>query len=125
MHSLSHLYEFSLLFVQHHEDPAIGVHVIDRYTYYVLQFLEGITPHSKNTIGELVSGSSSAECYCFSDAYMESHTAPPCTEVAHYLKGHCGCVFKDAWRSLLTENNDNNSAMAMGLCAVFVVSWYA
>jgi len=39
--------------LSHHEDPAIGVHVIDRYTYYVLQFLEGVTPNSKATVGEL------------------------------------------------------------------------
>ena len=42
-------------FFKHHEDPAIGVHVIDRYTYYVLQFLEGVKPNSKATVGELVS----------------------------------------------------------------------
>jgi len=28
--------------------------VIDRYTYYVLQFLEGVTPNSKATVGDLV-----------------------------------------------------------------------
>jgi len=39
--------------LSHHEDPAIGVHVIDRYTYYVLQFLEGVTPDSKATVGDL------------------------------------------------------------------------
>lgn len=39
--------------LSHHEDPAIGVHVIDRYTYYVLQFLEGVKPNSKATVGEL------------------------------------------------------------------------
>ena len=30
------------------------MHVIDRYTYYVLQFLEGVKPNSKATVGELV-----------------------------------------------------------------------
>lgn len=53
------IYDFYFFIVniifQHHEDPAIGVHVIDRYTYYVLQFLEGVTPNSKATVGELVS----------------------------------------------------------------------
>ena len=29
--------------------------MIDRYTYYVLQFLESVTPNSKATVGELVS----------------------------------------------------------------------
>ncbi|XP_068687666.1 GPI-anchor transamidase-like [Montipora foliosa] len=39
--------------LSHHEDPAIGVHVIDRYTYYVLQFLEGVKPDSKSTMEDL------------------------------------------------------------------------
>ena len=29
-----------------------------------------------------------------------------------------------ACRSLLTENNDKNNAIAMGLCAFFIVSWW-
>ena len=29
-----------------------------------------------------------------------------------------------ACRSLLTENNGKNNAIAMGLCAVLVVSWW-
>ena len=41
--------------LQHHNDPAIGVHVIDRYTYYALQFLENVTPDSKASLGDLVS----------------------------------------------------------------------
>lgn len=41
--------------LSHHEDPAIGVHVIDRYTYYVLQFLENVRPDSKSTMQDLFS----------------------------------------------------------------------
>lgn len=39
---------------QHHVDPAIGVYIIDRYTYYALEFLERVEPNSKRTIGEFV-----------------------------------------------------------------------
>ncbi|KXJ19655.1 GPI-anchor transamidase [Exaiptasia diaphana] len=39
--------------LSHHDDPAIGVHVIDRYTYYLLQFLERIGPSSKSTLADL------------------------------------------------------------------------
>ena len=39
--------------LSHHVDPAIGVYIIDRYTYYLLEFLEKITPGSKNTMDEL------------------------------------------------------------------------
>lgn len=40
---------------QHHVDPSIGVYVIDRYTYYALEFLETVTPGSKKTLGQFVS----------------------------------------------------------------------
>ncbi len=35
-------------------DPSIGVYVIDRYTYFTLEFLEGVTQNSKKTVYELV-----------------------------------------------------------------------
>ena len=37
----------------------------------------------------------------------------PLSPVLHY-----------ACKSLLTENNGKNNAIAVGLCAVFVVSWW-
>lgn len=40
---------------QHHVDPAIGVYIIDRYTYYALDFLERVEPDSRKTLGEFVS----------------------------------------------------------------------
>ena len=52
---------------QHHVDPAIGVYIIDRYTYYALDFLERVEPDSAKTMGEFVSThhetSGSAECF--------------------------------------------------------------
>ena len=33
-------------------------------------------------------------------------------------------ILQYARRSLLTENNGKNNATAVGLCAVFVVSWW-
>ncbi|XP_028408342.1 GPI-anchor transamidase-like [Dendronephthya gigantea] len=39
--------------LSHHSDPEIGVYVVDRYTYYVLQFLEQVEPNSRATIGQL------------------------------------------------------------------------
>lgn len=44
----------SSIYLQHHVDPAIGVYIIDRYTYYALEFLERVEPNSKRTIGEFV-----------------------------------------------------------------------
>ena len=42
-------------FFQHHVDPAIGVYIIDRFTYYALEFLEKVTPDSKKTLAQFVS----------------------------------------------------------------------
>jgi len=36
--------------LSHHVDPALGVYVIDRYTYYALEFLENVRPGSKKTM---------------------------------------------------------------------------
>ncbi|EDS40808.1 GPI-anchor transamidase [Culex quinquefasciatus] len=41
--------------LSHHVDPAIGVYIIDRYTYYALEFLEKVEVNSKKTMGEFVS----------------------------------------------------------------------
>lgn len=40
--------------LSHHVDPAIGVYIIDRYTYYALEFLEKVEPNSKKTMGEFL-----------------------------------------------------------------------
>ena len=46
---------FYFLNIKHHMDPSIGVYVIDRFTYFTLEFLEGVTQNSKKTVFELVS----------------------------------------------------------------------
>lgn len=40
--------------LSHHIDPVIGVYIIDRYTYFALDFLEKVQPDSKKTMGEFV-----------------------------------------------------------------------
>ena len=39
--------------LSHHIDPAIGVFIIDRFTYYLLEFLETVTIRSKKTVDKL------------------------------------------------------------------------
>lgn len=41
--------------LSHHVDPAIGVYIIDRYTYYALEFLEKVEVDSKKSMGEFLS----------------------------------------------------------------------
>uniref|UniRef100_A0A182U900 GPI-anchor transamidase n=1 Tax=Anopheles melas TaxID=34690 RepID=A0A182U900_9DIPT len=38
--------------LSHHIDPAIGVYIIDRYTYNALEFLERVEWNSKKTMGD-------------------------------------------------------------------------
>ncbi|KAK7094616.1 GPI-anchor transamidase-like [Littorina saxatilis] len=40
--------------LSHHVDPALGVYVIDRYTYHALEFLEGVNPGSSKTMGQFL-----------------------------------------------------------------------
>ncbi|CAK8674846.1 unnamed protein product [Clavelina lepadiformis] len=39
--------------LSHHVDPTIGVYIIDRYTYYLLEFLESTRPGSRKTMAQL------------------------------------------------------------------------
>jgi len=36
-------------------DSSIGVYIIDRYTYYALEFLETVKPDSDKNLGQFVS----------------------------------------------------------------------
>lgn len=44
-----------VLFLKHQPDLGIGVHLMDRYTFYVLEFLEEIHPASQTNMNDLVS----------------------------------------------------------------------
>lgn len=44
----------------HQHDGSIGVHLIDRYTYHVLEFMENVQRGSRHTLAELVSVSKAA-----------------------------------------------------------------
>ena len=41
--------------LSHHGDPTIGVYIIDRYTYYALDFLEKISINSSKSLGQFLS----------------------------------------------------------------------
>ncbi|XP_018025763.1 GPI-anchor transamidase-like [Hyalella azteca] len=41
--------------LSHHVDPAIGVYIIDRFTFYALEFLERVTPESAHTLEQFLS----------------------------------------------------------------------
>lgn len=49
------LFHCFILIFQHQPDLAIGVHLMDRYTFYLLEFLEDIQPASKTNMNDLVS----------------------------------------------------------------------
>ena len=46
---------YHMILTQHHPDTDIGVHIIDRWTYYALEFLEGVSPASQVTMENFAS----------------------------------------------------------------------
>ncbi|XP_076436653.1 GPI-anchor transamidase-like [Babylonia areolata] len=48
--------------LSHHVDPALGVYVIDRYTYHALEFLEGVRPGSTKTMGQFLNVCPRSQC---------------------------------------------------------------
>ncbi|KAF2355867.1 Peptidase C13 legumain [Trinorchestia longiramus] len=41
--------------LSHHVDPAIGVYIIDRFTFYALEFLENVKPDSTHSLEQFLS----------------------------------------------------------------------
>ena len=58
---------------QHHTDADVGVAVIDRFTHFVLNFLEGVNQTSTATMKELVR----ATCRRRSEEVVAYPTGPP------------------------------------------------
>ncbi|KAK2184380.1 hypothetical protein NP493_268g03056 [Ridgeia piscesae] len=48
--------------LSHHNDNTLGVYIIDRYTYYALEFLEGVSPDSKKTMGQFLQACPRRQC---------------------------------------------------------------
>ena len=48
--------------LSHHVDPALGVYIIDRYTYHALDFLEKVTPDSKKTMNQFLAVCPKSQC---------------------------------------------------------------
>lgn len=40
--------------LSHHVDYDVGLSIIDRFTYYLLEFLQGVGPGSKATMQDLI-----------------------------------------------------------------------
>uniref|UniRef100_A0A3Q2TLD5 GPI-anchor transamidase n=1 Tax=Fundulus heteroclitus TaxID=8078 RepID=A0A3Q2TLD5_FUNHE len=56
------IYFFTLFVFQHQPDLAIGVHLMDRYTFYLLEFLEDIHPASKANMNDLFKVCPKSQC---------------------------------------------------------------
>ncbi|XP_010770096.1 GPI-anchor transamidase [Notothenia coriiceps] len=48
--------------LSHQPDLAIGVHLMDRYTFYLLEFLEDIHPASKSNMNDLFKVCPKSQC---------------------------------------------------------------
>uniref|UniRef100_A0A4W5JJG2 Phosphatidylinositol glycan anchor biosynthesis, class K n=1 Tax=Hucho hucho TaxID=62062 RepID=A0A4W5JJG2_9TELE len=53
---------FIVLLFQHQPDLAIGVHLMDRYTFYLLEFLEDIHPASTANMNDLFKVCPKSQC---------------------------------------------------------------
>uniref|UniRef100_A0A4W3I1A1 GPI-anchor transamidase n=1 Tax=Callorhinchus milii TaxID=7868 RepID=A0A4W3I1A1_CALMI len=70
--------------LSHQPDLAIGVHLMDRYTYYLLKFLEDIHPASQNNMDDLFKVCPTSLCVS--------------------TPGHRTDLFqRDSWRVLITD----------------------
>ena len=56
-------------------DSAIGVHMIDRWTYYALEFLEKVTPSSQATLADFVSPACSHVSYLTCASHVTLHVS--------------------------------------------------
>ena len=76
--------------LSHHVDYDVGVSIIDRFTYYMLDFFQGIGPDSKATVQDLIDHvrySQAPAAFALSDHHLEviqpivtingNHACPP------------------------------------------------
>ncbi|ENN70787.1 putative GPI-anchor transamidase [Dendroctonus ponderosae] len=70
--------------LSHHVDPAIGVYIIDRYTYYALEFLEEVSPQSNRSMGEFLKVCPKSACISTvgvrKDLFLRDPNAVPITD---------------------------------------------
>lgn len=52
--------------LSHHVDYQVGLSIIDRFTYYLLEFLQGIGAGSKATMQDLIEHIRYRHAYCLS-----------------------------------------------------------
>uniref|UniRef100_A0A915KS31 GPI-anchor transamidase n=1 Tax=Romanomermis culicivorax TaxID=13658 RepID=A0A915KS31_ROMCU len=48
--------------LSHHVDHSIGVYIIDRYPYYILEYLEKVQPNTNRTLQEFLNACPKRKC---------------------------------------------------------------
>ncbi|CAB3365404.1 Hypothetical predicted protein [Cloeon dipterum] len=97
--------------LSHHVDPAIGVYIIDRYTYFALDFLEKVEPDSKQSMGEFLKVCPKQVCISTvgvrKDLFPRDPYKTPITDFFGALR-----PMEFTWAGLnLTEKNAKESAL--------------
>jgi len=64
----------------HHSDHTIGVHVIDRFSHYMLEFLERVDAHSSVTLGQFFGCCPYAKCHSHTVARTDLYIPPMTNE---------------------------------------------
>ncbi|PAA84155.1 hypothetical protein BOX15_Mlig008567g5 [Macrostomum lignano] len=63
--------------LSHHVDPKLGVYVADRYSYYLLQFLEKVGPTSRHTLADFLGVCPYHECLSHVTAKLDLYNRDP------------------------------------------------
>jgi phosphatidylinositol glycan class K len=103
----SHVGEDSL---SHHVDPAIGVYIIDRYTYHALEFLETVKPDSKLTMAQFLKVCPEKQCISHVAIRTDLFRRSPDKTLITDFFGSVRNVELSTDRLILTDNDaDNNT----------------
>jgi len=65
--------------LSHHVDPSIGVYIIDRFTYYALDFLEQVTANSSHTLQQLLKVCPRSVCLSTVGVRLDLYRRDPAT----------------------------------------------
>ncbi|KAI8115423.1 putative GPI-anchor transamidase [Lucilia cuprina] len=102
--------------LSHHVDSSIGVYMIDRYTYYALEFLEKVQPNSDKTMGEFLTVCPKRLCISTvgvrKDLYKRDPYKVPITDFFGSIRPTE--ITKDRVNITLAEEESRNSGLSLG-----------
>ncbi|MCL4131804.1 UNVERIFIED_CONTAM: hypothetical protein GTU68_022925, partial [Idotea baltica] len=112
--------------LSHHVDPAVGVYIIDRFTYYALEFLEKVNPDSKKTLDQFLQVCPKRVCISNvgvrKDLYHRSPSAVLVTEFFGSVRAVE--VTRDLQLIPAIESRENNASTEAKYDGFVVIGWH-